>query len=104
MARHITEATTQNLSTLRIDSLTVTVPSVSRNYAEVVVSVPAISSGDLISASFLGTLDTENDIQSIHDDNIRVYAIAEAGQIRFCFTSDFPFMGPFLINYFSYTP
>jgi hypothetical protein len=78
--------------------VTVTVPTPA-TYSEVVVADASVATTSKVLASFAGKLDAENDLESISDDAIILYAVPETGNIRFVFTSASFIVGPFAINY-----
>ncbi len=75
-----------------------TVPSVGY-YAEVVVLDPDATGSAKVSAQWAGELDAENDIEELADSGLRVFAVPEAGQIRFVLTGIARFVGDFKVNY-----
>ena len=79
--------------------VTLTVTPVALNYKEIVVVDATVSAVSKIEAYLVGELDTENDLESLSDDNMRVFAIAEAGQVRFVLTGNGAFVGPYKVNY-----
>lgn len=81
-----------------ITAATLTVPP-SSGYAEVVLVDAAVTATSKIIAGFAATGDEENDIESIADDMMQLFAVPEAGQVRFILTGIGPFVGPYKINY-----
>lgn len=76
-----------------------TVAAVSYNYAEVALAVPAVTLTSIITAHLVPELDAENDVEELADSNMRVFAIPEAGQIRFVLTGNGAFVGDFKVFY-----
>jgi hypothetical protein len=82
-----------------VTQATLTVSPVVINYAEVIVADALVSSTSKISAELVGERDAENDIEGLADDDMKVWPVAEAGQIRFVLTANGAFQGPFKVNY-----
>jgi hypothetical protein len=79
--------------------LVLNVPTVVKGYFEAVVADESVSATSKILATLSGELDAENDVEEISDSGIRVFAIPEAGQIRFVLTGHGLFVGDFKITY-----
>ena len=79
------------------------VVGVAYDYAEVVVADGAVTATRKVTASLVGVLDAENDLEGLVDDSMTVYPIPEAGQIRFILTATGAFTGSFLVNYEVFT-
>lgn len=79
--------------------VTLTVSPTAINYKEVVVIDAAVSAVSKVECYLVGELDAENDLEGLVDDSMRVFAIAESGQIRFVLTGNGPFVGPYKVNY-----
>lgn len=75
------------------------VADVAPGYAEVVVTDAAVSAASKIMALLVGELDAENDLEELADSAMRVFAVPEAGQVRFVLTGNGPFVGDFKTNY-----
>lgn len=75
------------------------VPAVAQGYAEVVVANAAITATSKLMWLLVGELDAENDIEELNDTSIEIFAVPEAGQIRFVLTGNAPFAGDFKTNY-----
>ena len=75
------------------------VPAVAPGYAEVVVANAAVTAASKIMAQLVGELDAENDLEELSDTGLQVFAVPEAGQVRFVLTGDGPFVGDFDTNY-----
>ena len=80
-------------------AVTLAVSPVARGYAEVVVANAAVTLASVILSHLLGSKDAENDLEEIADGNMQIFAIAEAGQIRFVLTSLSFFSGDFRVGY-----
>lgn len=80
--------------------ITLNVASVAKSgYAEVVVADAGVSATSKLFASFVAELDAENDAEQLIDDRMQVYAVPEAGQIRFIVAAVDAFVGEFKVNY-----
>ena len=77
---------------------TLTVATVT-TYSEHVVTVSGVVPTSKVLCSLSPTTDEENDIASISDDSINLYAVPGTGNITFVLTSAHRFVGPFTINY-----
>jgi hypothetical protein len=84
---------------LTLTQVTLTVSPVAYAYKEVVVADGTVTALSKITADLVPELDAENDIEGLADMGMRVWAIAEAGQVRFVLTSSGAFVGPFKVNY-----
>lgn len=58
-----------------------------------------VSATSIIRANFVPSMDSENDIEHIIDNGIKLFGIPETGQIRFIMAANAPFVGPFPVNY-----
>lgn len=87
------------LSSPSLVSTTLNVSSVAHGYAEIVLPAAGVTATDRVTAELVGRLDAENDLEAISDSSLRLFAVAEADQIRFVITGTGPFVGPFPINY-----
>jgi hypothetical protein len=79
--------------------VTLSVATLSYGYAEVVQADAAVSSASKLTAAFAAELDAENDLESLADDQMQIWPVPEAGQVRFVLTSNGPIFGPFKVNY-----
>lgn len=79
-------------------------PVAKSGYAEVVVVNAAVSVTSLIRATLVGELDAENDLEELADTDMRVFGIAEAGQVRFVLTGNSAFAGDFKVIYEVFNP
>lgn len=82
-----------------ISTVLLNVPEQALGYSEVVVLDAAVSTTTTVLATLVGELDAENDIEELSDSDMRVFAVAETGQIRFVLTGNGPFTGVFKVNY-----
>ena len=84
-----------------LSSATLTVPSVSLGYAEIVVASLGVTASSKVTTSFAATLDEENDIEELADSAMSVIGVPETDQIRFVLTSanSSAFAGPFNVDY-----
>lgn len=80
-------------------SVVLNVPTLAPGYAEVVVANAAITTTSKVMALLVGELDAENDVEEIADAAMGVFAVPEAGQIRFVLTGNSAFTGAFKTNY-----
>jgi hypothetical protein len=80
-------------------SRTLTCPSLKVAYAEIELIAAAVTPLSRIAVDFAPTLDAENDIESLIDDDMKVYAIPETGKIRFILSGIGAFVGDFDICY-----
>ena len=82
-----------------VASTVLNVPTLALGYAEVVVLNAAVSPTSKVMPLLVGELDAENDLEELADSGMRVFAVPEAGQIRFLLTGNGPFTGDFKVNY-----
>lgn len=68
-------------------------------YAEVVVASAGVTASSRVFAALVGELDAENDAEELSDLAMEVFAVPEAGQIRFVLTASSGFSGDFKVNY-----
>jgi hypothetical protein len=80
------------------------VPPPATSRAEVVLEDPAVTPSTRIMAAFAPLPDAENDIEELEDTALRLFAVAESGQIRFHLSGNAPFTGPFPVHYQLTTP
>lgn len=85
-----------------ISTATLTVASVSTYYAQTVTATGCTPASRVL-CSLSPTTDEENDIESVSDDRITLYALPGTDTITFVLASDYRFAGPFTINYQVYT-
>lgn len=64
---------------------------------DVVVLDASVSPASLLVADLVPN--DHNDVSDLADDQMRVTATPEAGQVRFTLTGNGPFVGPFTVNY-----
>jgi hypothetical protein len=76
-----------------------TVATLARGYAEVVVANAAISPASKVSAWFAPALDAENDLEELVDSGMAVWVLPEAGQLRFVLTGNGAFVGVYSVFY-----
>lgn len=74
-------------------------PAAKTGYAEVVVVDAAVAATALIRVSLVAELDAENDLEELADSDMRVFGVAEAGQVRFVLTGTGSFVGDFKVLY-----
>ena len=79
-------------------------PVAKSGYAEVVVVNAAVAATSLIRATLVGELDAENDVEELADTDMRVFGIAEAGQVRFVLVGNSAFAGDFKVLYEVFNP
>ena len=60
---------------------------------------PGITVASKIFAGLVAELDAENDVEELADTGMAVFAVPEAGQIRFVLTGNSAFVGAFKVNY-----
>ena len=83
-----------------MDSTVLVVASMAlTGYAEVVVAYGGVTTSSKVMAQLVGELDAENDLEELADSNMQVFAVPEAGQIRFVLTGNGAFTGNFKTNY-----
>lgn len=83
---------------------TLTIPVVTAGLISITHVDAAVTLGDIIIAAFAPVTDAENDIEEIHDSDLRVFAAAQSGQILFHFASNSRVAGPFTVHYTVHTP
>lgn len=76
-----------------------TVATLARGYAEVVVANAAIGPSSKLSAWFAPALDAENDLEELADSGMAVWVLPEAGQLRFVLTGNGAFVGVYSVFY-----
>lgn len=82
-----------------VTQVVLNVAPVAVNIKEIVVADATVTALSKISAELVGELDAENDLEGLTDDEMRVWPVAETGQIRFVLTGKGAFSGPFKTNY-----
>lgn len=82
-----------------LNAVVLNVPTLAPGYAEVVVVNAAVTPASKIMPLLVGELDAENDLEELADSGMRVFAVPEAGQIRFVLTGNGPFTGDFKVHY-----
>lgn len=68
-------------------------------YAEVVVAAAGVTTASKVLCWLVAELDAENDVEELADTGMAVFAVPEAGQIRFVLTGNSAFVGAFKVNY-----
>lgn len=68
-------------------------------YAEVVVASAGVTAASKVLCWLVAELDAENDVEELADTGMAVFAVPEAGQIRFVLTGNSAFVGAFKVNY-----
>lgn len=81
-----------------ITKIILNIPLPSYN-SEIVVIDASVSVNSIVRAALMVSQDSENDIEHIIDNEIKLYAIPEVGQIRFIMSANALFVGPFPISY-----
>ena len=78
---------------------TLTVAPLAYGYAEVVVASAGVTTASKVLCWLVAELDAENDVEELADTGMAVFAVPEAGQIRFVLTGNSAFVGAFKVNY-----
>ena len=82
-----------------MQSVTLAVVPLARDYVEIVQAAPGTLTSAKINAWLVADLDAENDVEELADSRMMVFAIAETDQIRFVLTGNGAFVGNFKVNY-----
>ena len=101
------ESTAANLSVVGVGgATTLVVPEVANRYAEVFYETQgqeAATPTSKVLVNFAGRRDAENDIESLADNGMQVFAVPVSGGITFVLTANGFFTGPFDINFEVFT-
>ena len=84
--------------------VTLTVPAVAAGIVSILHVDPVVTGSDIIHAVFAAAADAENDMEEIHDSDLRIFAAAQAGEILFHIHSSALIAGPLSIHYTIHTP